>query len=205
MRVTVLGAGSFGTTVASLVSTKNDTVLWARNPELASAIDESHVNKDYLPDFTLPTQLHATSDLEKAVSGADLLIVGVPTKGFRGVLQDAAPYVRPWIPVVSLAKGFEVGSLRRMTEVIQDALPGHPAAALTGPNIAKEIMAGYAAAAVVATEDLTVASAIQRVLSLPRFRVYTNHDVIGCEVAGALKDVSAIAAGVARGRRDGDH
>src|SRR6202167_3259006 len=106
---------------------------------------------------------------------------------------------RPWIPVVSLSKGLERESLLRMTQLIREVLPGHPAAALTGPNLAKEIMAGQAAASVIATEDLAVARALQSVLQRGTFRVYTNHDVIGCELGGALKNVVAIATGVAQG------
>jgi glycerol-3-phosphate dehydrogenase (NAD(P)+) len=205
MNVTVLGAGSWGTTVASLVCQRNPTLLWARNPDTAKAINEDHVNETYLSGFTLPPRLHATADLEEAASSADLLVVGVPTQGFRAVLEDAKQYVRPWIPVVSLSKGLERDSLLRMTEVIKEVLPGHPAAALTGPNIAREIMAGQAAAAVVATEDLAVASEIQNTVSRGLFRVYVNHDVIGCEIGGALKNVVAIAAGIAQGLGVGDN
>lgn len=205
MRVTVLGAGSWGTTVATLVSGRNPTTLWARNPEVAREIRDRHTNETYLPGFSLPDSLHATADIEEAVAGADVLIVGVPSHGFRSVLEAAKPFVRPWIPVVSLTKGFEQGTLMRMTEVIKDVLPGHPAAALTGPNVAREIMAGNAAASVIATEDLTVAAALQRIVRRGLFRVYTNHDVIGCEVGGALKNVIAIATGMAQGLSVGDN
>ncbi len=205
MNVTVLGAGSWGTTVAAVVSKRNPTTLWARGPEVAREIDRRHLNSRYLDGFDLPSNLHGTSDLEEAASTADVLVVGIPSHGFRDVLEQAAPHVRPWIPVVSLTKGFERGSLRRMTEVIKDVLPGRPAAALTGPNIAKEIMAGYAAASVIATEDLNVASALQGVLRRGVFRIYTNHDVVGCEVGGALKNVIAIAAGMAEGLGVGDN
>ena len=205
MRVTVLGAGSWGTTVASLVSKHNDTMLWARNPDLAVEIREQHTNSGYLPDLPLPDRLGATSDLAEAVSEADLVVVGVPTHGFRAVLEQAAPDMRPWVPVVSLSKGFEQGTLYRMTEIIKDVLPGRPAAALSGPNIAREIMGGMAAASVVATEDLSVAAELQQVLGRGLFRVYTNHDVIGCEVGGALKNVVAIAAGIAQGLGVGDN
>jgi glycerol-3-phosphate dehydrogenase (NAD(P)+) len=129
----------------------------------------------------------------------------VPTHGFREVLEKAAPDVRPWIPVVSLSKGFETGSLLRMTEIIKEVLPGRPAAALSGPNIAREIMNGFAAAGVIATEDLSVASELQQVLGRGAFRLYTNHDVIGCEVGGALKNVVAIASGIAQGLGVGDN
>lgn len=201
----MLGGGSWGTTMASLLAPRHPTVLWARNTDVAKAVDEEHANPMYLPGSELARELHATSDLEEASSSADLLIVGVPTSGFRKVLEDAKPFLRPWIPIVSLSKGLERGSLLRMTEVIKEVMPGHPAAALTGPNIAKEILQGKAAAAVVATEDLDVAAAIQKVVTRGVFRVYVNHDVIGCEIGGALKNVVAIAAGIGEGLGVGDN
>src|SRR6476619_2816427 len=180
MRIAVLGAGSWGTTVASLLASHNDCTVWARDPELAREIYERDANSRYLPGFALPSNLKATADLEKAVHDVDLLVVGVPTHGFRAILTDVRPYLRPWIPVVSLSKGFERGSLLRMTQLIRDELPGHPAAALTGPNLAKEIMAGQAAASVIATEDLAVARALQSVMQRGLFRLYTNHyEVLG--------------------------
>jgi glycerol-3-phosphate dehydrogenase (NAD(P)+) len=205
MRVTVLGAGSWGTTVASLIAPRNPTTIWARNDATADEISKDHTNESYLAGFSLAPELRATADLRESVESADLLIVGVPTKGFRSVLEAAAPHLRPWIPVVSLSKGFEEGTLLRMTEVISSVLPGHPAAALTGPNIAREIMGGQAAAAVIATSDLTVAAAIQGVIQRGVFRVYLNHDVIGCEIGGALKNVIAIAAGMGQGLGVGDN
>jgi glycerol-3-phosphate dehydrogenase (NAD(P)+) len=205
MRIAVLGAGSWGTTVAALMAVKHECVIWARDPELASEIDERDANSRYLAGFTLPSALAATADLEKAVHAADLLVIGVPTHGFRSILVDARPYLRPWVPVVSLAKGFERGSLLRMTQLIAEEVPGHPAAVLTGPNLAKEIMAGQAAASVIATEDLAVAGALQAVLQRGMFRIYTNDDVIGCELGGALKNVVAIATGIAQGLGVGDN
>lgn len=205
MNVTVLGAGSWGTTVASLVAPRHPTMLWARNGEVADAVNEHHSNPQYLAGLELPVELAATSDLKRAVEYADLLVVGVPTSGFRSVLEEAKKYVRPWIPVVSLSKGLEKGSFLRMTEVVKQVLPGHPAAALTGPNLAREILGGKAAAAVVATEDLDVATAIQKVVTRGVFRVYVNHDVIGCEIGGALKNVVAIAAGIGQGLDVGDN
>jgi glycerol-3-phosphate dehydrogenase (NAD(P)+) len=205
MRIAVLGAGSWGTTVASLLAGRHDCTLCARDPELAREIQEGGVNARYLPGFTLPPGLHATADLEKAVHDVDLLVIGVPTRGFRAILTEARPYLPSRIPVVSLAKGFERDTLLRMTELIRDVLPGHPAAALAGPNLAKEIMAGQAAASVIATEDLAVARALQSVLQRGMFRIYINHDVIGCEVGGALKNVVAIATGIAQGLGVGDN
>ena len=136
---------------------------------------------------------------------AELLIVGVPSHGFRETLEAAKATIHPWIPVVSLTKGLERDSLLRMTEVIKDVLPGHPAAALTGPNIAREIMEGQAAASVIATEDLQVAGELQRILRRGLLRLYTNHDVIGCELGGALKNVVALACGMAQGLSVGDN
>ena len=205
MQVTVLGAGSWGTTVASIVSRRHPTVLWARSQETADEVNTEHTNSVYLAGFRLSPKLRATADLAEAAQHADLLIMGIPTGGFRDVLVEAKAYLRPWIPVVSLAKGFEVGSLLRMTEIIGQELPGHPAAALTGPNIAREIMAGQAAASVIATHDLAVAAAIQEVIGAGGFRLYLNHDVIGCEIAGALKNVIAIAAGIGQGIGVGDN
>ena len=205
MRVVVLGAGSWGTTVASLVAGRDPTLLWARDPEVADEIRTNHTNHRYLGESLLARRLDATDDLDKAVARAELLIVAVPSHAFRSTLQAAKPHIHPWIPVVSLAKGLEQGSLLRMTEVIRDVLPGHPAAALTGPNIAREIISGQAAASVIATEDLAVASALQRVLRRGLLRIYVHHDVIGCELGGALKNVIAIACGIAQGLSVGDN
>ncbi len=205
MRIAVLGAGSWGTTVASLVAPRHDTVLWARNADVAKSITVDHTNATYLPGFDLPPELSATASMEEAVGEADLLIVGVPTSGFRAVLEDASCWLRPWVPVVSLSKGLEAVTHLRMTEVIKEVVPGHPVAALSGPNIATEIISGKAAAAVIATEDLEVARAIQKVITRGLFRVYLNDDVIGCEMGGALKNVIAIAAGIGEGLGVGDN
>ncbi|TFV65974.1 NAD(P)H-dependent glycerol-3-phosphate dehydrogenase [Blastococcus sp. CT_GayMR20] len=206
MRVTVLGAGSWGTTVAALMCRRDhEVLLWARNPDVATEVNQQRSNEAYLPGARLPARLRATSDLEEASGHAELLVVGVPTGAFRETLQLAQPYLAPWIPVVSLGKGLERGTHLRMTEVIKEVLPGRPAAALTGPNLAREILAGQAAASVIATEDLSVATALQREVSRGVFRVYTHHDVVGCEVGGALKNVIAIATGMAQGLGVGDN
>lgn len=205
MNVAVLGSGSWGTTLASLTTALNPTILWARNPDVAAEINEQHTNAAYLPAVSLPRRLQATADMEKAVRQADVLVLGVPSRGFRDTLEEVRKWIRPWIPVVSLTKGIEGGSLLRMTQIIDELLPGHPAAALSGPNLAREIMAGQAAATVIATPDMGVAAALQRVLQHRLFRVYRNHDVVGCEVGGALKNVIAIAAGIGEGLGVGDN
>jgi glycerol-3-phosphate dehydrogenase (NAD(P)+) len=206
MRITVLGAGSWGTTVASVLTRRDhESLIWARNPATADEINEQHTNGRYLEGFGLPVRLRATADLEQASRHAQLLVVGVPCSAFRTTLEQVKQYLDPWVPVVSLSKGLETGSLMRMTEIIRDVLPGRPAAALTGPNLAKEIMSGMAAASVIATEDMTVAAAMQEVIRRQLLRVYTNHDVVGCEIGGALKNVVAIATGIAQGLGVGDN
>ncbi|MFN0090864.1 MAG: NAD(P)H-dependent glycerol-3-phosphate dehydrogenase [Acidimicrobiales bacterium] len=205
IRVAVIGAGSWGSSVASLAALNAPTVLWARRAEVAAEVDQKHTNSAYLSGFTLTESLRATASLEDAVSDADVLVMGVPTHGFRQSLEEVASFVRPWAPIISLAKGLEQGSRLRMTEVIGEVLPGHPAGVLTGPNLAKEILAGHAAAAVVAMTEPYIAESLQRMFSSDLFRVYTNPDVLGCEIAGALKNVIAIASGIADGLGTGDN
>lgn len=199
LKVTVLGSGSWGTTVASITTRRASTLIWSRRAEVAQELNEQRTNERYLSGFQVPEGLRATADLEEAVQHADVLVMGIPSHGFRQVLEDVRPYIRPWVPVVSLAKGIEQGTRLRMTEIINEVLPGHPAGVLTGPNIAREIMAAYPAASVLAMESPQVVSAIQKVFNTPLFRVYTNEDVIGCELGGSLKNVIAIAAGMADG------
>ena len=205
IRVSVIGAGSWGTTVAALASRNTPTTLWSRRTTLAEQIDQDHENGDYLAGFKLPTQLRATADLERAVRDADLLVMGVPSHGFRESLQAVKPYLRPWVPVVSLAKGLEVGTRQRMSQLVEEILPGHPVGVLTGPNLAKEILAGHAAASVIAMDDDNIARAIQDLFQGDLFRVYTNEDVVGSELGGVLKNVVAIAAGMADGLGAGDN
>jgi glycerol-3-phosphate dehydrogenase (NAD(P)+) len=205
IRVAVVGAGSWGTTVAHIAAHNTPTVLWARRKELADEINDAHVNSDYLKDFSLHPSLRSTSSLEEAVANADTVMMAVPSHGFRDCLVEVAPYVRPWVPVVSLTKGLEQGTRLRMTEVVHEVLPGHPVGVLTGPNLAKEILAGYAAAAVVAMADPFIATELQRCVATDLFRVYFNHDVVGSELGGVLKNVIAIASGMADGLGTGDN
>ncbi|MEY2470311.1 MAG: glycerol-3-phosphate dehydrogenase [Actinomycetota bacterium] len=204
-RVAVIGAGSWGTAVAALAAANTPTVLWARREDLAKQIATEHVNGDYLADLALPDRLESTSDVHEAARDADVIVMGVPSHGFRDVLTEMRSSVGEGVPIVSLSKGLEQESLLRMTEVIADVMPDHPAGVLTGPNLAKEVLQGSPAAAVVAFEDQAVAEELQAVFSTPTFRVYRNDDVIGCEVAGALKNVMAIAAGMADGMGFGDN
>lgn len=204
-RVAVIGAGSWGTAVAAIAATNAPTVLWARRPELATQIANDHENGDYLAGLALPDALEATSDLRSAADGADVIVMGVPSHGFRDVLSELKPSIAAGVPIVSLSKGVEQDTLLRMTEVIVDVVPDSPAGVLTGPNLAKEVLQGSPAAAVVAFNEDEVAEDLQTLFSTGSFRVYRNDDVVGCEVAGALKNVMALAAGMADGMGFGDN
>jgi glycerol-3-phosphate dehydrogenase (NAD(P)+) len=209
MRVSVIGAGSWGTTVAALATQNADeVVLWARRAELAGAISTRHQNPDYLPGRDLPLSLEATSELEEALDRADVVVLAVPSHGFRAVLAQAVPFVPAGAPLVSLAKGLEAGSLLRMTQVVHEVLGDRRhggVGVLTGPNIAGEVIAGMPTASVVAMGDPECAALLQRLFMTGTFRVYTNPDVVGCEIAGVLKNVVAIAAGIAQGLGCGDN
>jgi glycerol-3-phosphate dehydrogenase (NAD(P)+) len=191
--------------VAGLAAANVDTTLWARDPELAREIDEQHTNVRYLGERLLPESLRATGSLEEAVGVADVLVVGVPSHGIRATLTEAAPHLRPWVPVISLAKGLEQGTRMRPTQIAAEVLPGHPVGLLAGPNLAREILDGFAAAAAVAIPDEEVACSMQPLFASSRFRVYRNDDVLGSELGGVLKNVIAIAVGMAEGLDVGDN
>ena len=208
MRYAVIGAGSWGTTVASLIAPRVPTTIWSRSERVAREITDQLRIERYLKGFDLSPELVATHDLFEAVQDATVIVMGVPSHGYRDVLLEMADVVPHDIPILSLAKGIEAGTLMRMTEVTMDVLPDHRPSivgVLTGPNLAREVMAGQPAATVVAMEDAEVAAAIQDVFKTSRFRVYTNPDVVGSEIAGAVKNVMAIAAGMAAGRGFGDN
>lgn len=191
--------------MAHLFTQNAPTLLWCRRSEIAEQINREHCNEAYLPGFEISKELRATDSMEEAVREADVLVMGVPSHGMRAALEEVAKHIRPWVPVVSLAKGLEPDSHLRMTQVIREVLPEHRAGALTGPNLAKEIMAGFAAASVIAVEDAELARQLQGIFHCGVFRVYTNRDVIGCELAGALKNVIAIATGMGDGLGVGDN
>ena len=205
VRVTVLGGGSWGTTVATLAATNTETLLWARDPDVADEINAEHRNSRYLEDRPLAESLRATSDLAEAAAFADVLVVGLPTQSIRGVLAEAAPHVRPWVPVLSLAKGLEAETRKRPTQVISEVLRGHPVGLMAGPNLAREVLGGFAAAAVIATPDDSVAQALQPLFRTTNFRVYRNLDLLGSELGGVLKNIIAIASGMADGLGVGDN
>ncbi len=204
-KVAVIGAGSWGTAVAAIIARKSPTVIWARSAEVAGQINENGQNERYLPGYPLPETLTASSDLQEAVEPSDVIIMAVPSHGFRGALNDLAPYLRPWAPVVSLVKGLEQVTHLRMTEIVDEILPGHPAGVLAGPNIAREVVAGYAAAAVIAMPDQHLAAQLGELFRTKLFRIYNSSDVVGVEIAGALKNVFAIAVGMGDGVGSGDN
>jgi glycerol-3-phosphate dehydrogenase (NAD(P)+) len=199
-RITIMGSGSWGTAFALVVSDAgNQVTLWARRPELADKINFDHCNPDYFADLTLPESLQAVSDPQQAMSGADFVVLAVPSQSLRSNLSH-------WlIPenaiVVSLAKGIELGSGLRMSEVIAEAgqIPLERIVVVTGPNLAREIAERQPSASVVASISPTTAEAFQAVCHTARFRAYTNTDVVGCELGGATKNVIALAVGMAMG------
>ena len=205
LKVGLLGGGSWGTTVASLTAKNTDTIIWARNPQTVEEINTQHTNEKYLPDAKLTPSLKASNSIAETVKEADVVVMGVPAQSFRTVLEEAKPHIRPWVPIINLAKGLELSTKMRMTEIIEEIMPGHPAGVLTGPNLAKEIHFGNAAAAVIAMVDDTIATKLQSIFSSGLFRVYTNTDVIGCELGGALKNIIAIASGMGDGANAGDN
>jgi glycerol-3-phosphate dehydrogenase (NAD(P)+) len=205
LKAALLGGGSWGTTVASLIARNAPVKIWARDRSTVDEINNSHSNGKYLPGATLNSKLVATADVEEAVHDCDVLVMGIPSQHFRQVLEQTKPYVRPWVPVISLTKGLESSTRERMTEIIADVLPGHPVGVLTGPNLAREIIAGQAAASVMAMEDEIIVRALQTLFHSGLFRVYTNTDLIGCELGGVLKNIIAIAVGMGDGQGAGDN
>ncbi len=204
-KVAVIGAGSWGTTVAGLTAVHAPTRLWARDAALAAAIDRDRINPRYLAGHLLPEGLGATHRIDEAVADASLVIMAVPSHGFRAVATELAAWLPAGVPVLSLTKGLERGSHLRMTEVLAELLPDNPTGVLTGPNLASEVAAGQPTAAVVAVQDQVIACRVQDLLLSRTFRVYTSADVPGCEIAGALKNVLAVAAGISDGLGFGDN
>lgn len=183
-------------------------MLWARRDELARAINRTHTNPDYLPDHELPDQVTASHELEEVVDRAELIVMAVPSHGFRSIFTETAQNLSPNTPIVSLTKGIEQETLATMTEVVHEvdeSISRDVVGVVTGPNLASEIVAGQPTASVAAFRDTETARAVQGLLMGPTFRVYTHDDVIGCELGGALKNVMAIAAGMSDGLGFGDN
>ncbi|MFJ9825429.1 NAD(P)H-dependent glycerol-3-phosphate dehydrogenase [Streptomyces sp. NPDC101160] len=207
-KAAVFGNGSWGTAFAMVLADAGCEVsLWGRRAALAETINSTGVNPDYLPGVELPKGITATADAAEAARDADFTVLVVPSQTLRENLADWAPKLAPGTVLVSLMKGIELGTAKRMSEVIREVadVPAERVAVLTGPNLAREIAARQPAAAVVACADETVAQRLQTACMTPYFRPYTNTDVVGCELGGAVKNVIGLAVGIADGMGLGDN
>ena len=207
-KVAVMGAGSWGTAFAMMCHDAGEQVeIWARRPAVADEIVSEHRNEGYLPGIELPEGLQATADPEAALAGADVVVMAVPSIGVEGQLAAWGDHVPAHVPVVSLIKGVDVDTLRFGSEVIQHGLDCHGdrIVVVSGPNLAKECAQRLPAATVAATPDSAVAVQVQNAVMAPYFRVYTNPDKLGVEIGGAVKNVIALAAGIAEGMGFGDN
>lgn len=208
VKAAVFGTGSWGTAFAMVLADAGcEVVLWGRRRELVDAINSGRTNPDYFPDIELPANIRATTDPAEAAAGADFTVLAVPSQTLRGNLAAWAPLLAPDTVLVSLMKGVELGTAKRMSEVIEEVakVPADRVAVVTGPNLAREIAARQPAASVVACVDEAVAQRLQAACHTPYFRPYTSTDVIGCELGGAVKNVIGLAVGIADGMGLGDN
>lgn len=206
--VAVMGAGSWGTAFAMILADAGSSVrLWCRRPELARAVNETRTNPDYLPGVELPAQIEATSNAQEALAGAELVVLAIPSQRLADTMAPWAGAIPSDAVVVSLAKGIELSTQRRMSEVIEQAggVAHERIAVVTGPNLSAEIAARQPAAAVVASSDARTAELVAECVATPYFRPYTDHDVIGAELGGATKNVVAVVVGMAEGLGFGDN
>ncbi|GGO48143.1 glycerol-3-phosphate dehydrogenase [NAD(P)+] [Streptomyces daqingensis] len=207
-KAAVFGTGSWGTAFAMVLADAGcEVTLWGRRPELAEAVNTRRVNPDYLPGTELPAGVTATTDAAEAARGAEFTVLAVPSQTLRGNLAAWTPLLHPETVLVSLMKGVELGTAKRMSEVVEEVagVEASRVAVLTGPNLAREIAERQPAASVVACADERVALRLQAACHTPYFRPYTNTDVVGCELGGAVKNVIALAVGIADGMGLGDN
>ncbi|WP_030708463.1 NAD(P)H-dependent glycerol-3-phosphate dehydrogenase [Streptomyces sp. NRRL F-2580] len=208
VKATVFGTGSWGTAFAIVLADAGcEVTLWGRRQEVVDAINTGRTNPDYFPDVELPANLRATTDPAEAAAGADFTVLAVPSQTLRDNLAVWTPLLAPDTVLVSLMKGIELGTAKRMSEVIEEVakVPAERIAVVTGPNLAAEIAARQPAASVVACVDETVAQRLQAACHTPYFRPYTSTDVTGCELGGAVKNVIGLAVGIADGMGLGDN
>jgi glycerol-3-phosphate dehydrogenase (NAD(P)+) len=204
-RIAILGGGSWGTALAIVLSRahrKHEIALWVHDPELAEALQHERENKVYLPGHMLPPDVRVSNDIEEATTNCEIVLGAIPSAHARGVYSAAARRLRADAVIVSATKGLEPSTHKRMTEVLVDAVGAKPpraTAVLSGPSFAEEVARGEPTAVVLASRDLTLAGRLQEEFAAPNFRLYTNEDVLGVELAGAIKNVIAIAAGVCQG------
>ena len=200
-QIAVIGAGSWGTALAVIAARAGHNVrLWSRNPLVVSSINEQHVNSSYLSATSIPDAVTATGDIETALHDASMVLLAVPSHASRETLTAMSPQLREDAIIVNVAKGIEIESGKRISEIAKEVIStSHPFVALSGPSFAKEVVEGHPTAIVAASKDLAAARAVQNDLSFENLRIYTNTDVIGTEVGGSVKNVMAIAAGMAAG------
>jgi len=204
--IAIIGAGSWGTALAVLLGNQGRQVrLWPRRREQAEALSRQRENARYLPGVSLPEKVAVCASIEQAVIGSLLVVLAVPAQGMRMIASQVAPYLPLQQPLLSVAKGLEPNSGKRMSEVIGEVLPNQPLAVLSGPNLAREVAAGIPTTSVVASEQAELCRLVQEAFMGPTFRVYTNRDVIGVELGGALKNIIAIGAGISDGLDFGDN
>ncbi|WP_114377819.1 NAD(P)H-dependent glycerol-3-phosphate dehydrogenase [Elioraea thermophila] len=204
-RLTVLGAGAWGTALAVRLAERNRVTLWARDPTRAKAIASARRNERYLPGISLPEAVVVTADPAEAIAGAEAVLVVIPTQHLRAVAERFAALWPSGMPVVICAKGIEAGTLRLPSEILDAVLPGAPLAVLTGPSFAHEVARGLPAALVLACPDEAVRADLRQRLAIDRIRLYGSPDVIGAQLGGAAKNVIAIAAGVVEGGGFGEN
>lgn len=204
--IAVLGAGNWGTTLAHLIAqTTSEVRLWARDPDLVDAINDTHENPKYLQGFTLHTNIRATTSLEDAIADVESIVMVIPSKAFRAVCQQLAPLLSTHQSIFHATKGVERETYARMSEIILEETCVRQYAVISGPNIAREVMEDKPAGTVVATPFPKLADAATSFLSTPNFRVYRNRDVVGVELGGTLKNIIAIASGMASELELGDN
>lgn len=207
-KVAIIGAGAWGTALAVVAGTRaGEVAIWARRAELAAALNAEKENRMYLPGVRLGDSIHATADMEQAVARSEVVVVVTPSHAFRDTVRDLAPFLPRDAAVVSATKGLEEDTLARMSEIMRQELPGDPArfAVLSGPNFAIEVGRGLPTASVVAASSRGTAEYVQDALMAPWFRLYTNPDVVGVELGGALKNIIAIGVGIADGLEIGQN
>lgn len=205
-KVTVIGSGSWGTALAVMLAENgHEVVIWSRRQDAVDELLQERKNEKYLPGVTIPESIQATTDHKAAVQGAEIIILAVPSRAVCNTVRDFAPYLKTWQILVNVAKGLEQGTLLRLSEVIQREAPQCEVCVLSGPSHAEEVARKVPTACLIACENEAAAKLVQQEFSNPRFRLYTNTDMIGVEIGAALKNVMALAAGMSDGLGFGDN
>ena len=205
-KVVVLGAGQWGSTLAQvLCDAGNHVLLWGRDQDVVNEINDKHTNKKYVDDNVLPVGLKATTDIQEAFDYSNIYVLAVPAQTLRENLKSWKPYVQPDAIYISSLKGIEVSTMSRMTEIISEVMESSNVAIITGPNLANELILRQPAGAVAAAPSMALAEKVQQLFDTPYYRVYTSVDVLGCELAGSIKSVIALAVGISIGLGFGEN